>query len=377
VDNNYFQQGSISVNIAGGNVSVFIKKPLIKVSWWQKLWTKQIPDNLVIEINNLLASKPLLEITPDQVNQICSKYDAVTVAKSQRCFSGYYHLYLEQCLLDKRLTEQEIAELAHLKLLLRLSDRVIKQTHNATASRLYGAELEQRMADGSISYEEQQFLQELSDNLLLPKERTEEIRNKQAVKHVDTVLDDIMSDERITPEEEENFEALVRNLGYRPEMAEQTRQNYERYKLYWRLENEPLPQVSTKLQLEGKERCCFVQKAGWFEAEGQTRQPGFNVIHSNGSYSKAFSWKTGYPEEVTDMTENWQQLDTGELVLTNQRLVFRGEKKEQEFKLSEINNFVPYSDGIRLELEDKRSIIFPLSRNTDLLVILLKRLLGN
>jgi hypothetical protein len=357
-------------------MGVFIKKPLEKRSIFDKLLKKDLPENMIIEVNNLFAGKPILEVTPDEINKIYMRYGAAVLARHQRGMLGYYHLYLQQCLEDKRLTEQEIAELAHLKILLGLSDRVIKQSHQSIVSRLYGAELARSLSDGSISYEEQQFLQELSDNLLLSHERTAAIMEDQAEKRISDLLEDIMSDERITPEEEATYEDLVRNLGLNPDMEEQTRNNFERYKLFWRLENKPLPQIETELDLEAGESACYTAEVKLYGSFNKDRNPVYNPLEDRQLRTREVFWRIGYPGEIGEEQEDWELHDSGKMILTNRRVIFLGEHTEKTIFLSEIIDFVPYSDGIRIEPEKGESIVMEMVRNADIISILLKRLLS-
>lgn len=355
-------------------MSVFIKKPLQKKSLWQKIWHKQIPENLVIELNNLFAGKQILDVASPEVSSICSRYDAVTLAQSQRRFLGYYHQYLQKCLEDKKLTEREIAELAHLKNLLGLPDRLIKQTHTAIAGRLYGEEYEKRIADGSLSIDEQQFLQQLSANLLLSKERQEEIRAQQTGKRVDELLKEIMEDERITPEEEKSFNTLAQNLGYLTAMEGLTKRMYERYKLYWRLENEALPEVKSGLNLQKGEQSCFIMEANWYEARKPSRNKDLNILALGIRMSDSVGWREGYENEIEENSENWELVDNGTLILTDKRIVFIGDKGEQVIDLRNIYNYVPYKDGIRIEQETGSNPIIELKTNADILAILINRI---
>jgi len=357
-------------------VAVFIKKPVQKRSAMQKLLKKQIPENLVIEINNLMADKPILEVSATEFKSICQKYDAVTLAKSQRRFMGYYHLYLQECLEDKKLTDQEIAELARLRLLLGLSDRVIKEIHSSVIERLFSKEVGRKYNDGNLSDEEQIFLNKLSQNLLLSKERTDEIIVKQARIRVDEKLDEIMEDGRITPEEEEDFQALIQNLGLRPDIGLQTQEIYEKYKIYWQLENEALPLVTTDIQLRDAENACFTAPGKWYESNISTRIRDFNTLSGQIKLPGEESWHTGYPGEVEDPNENWEFIDSGKMILTNFHLVFVGKEGRKSIDLKDIINFVPYSDGIRIERDNVIPVILELPKKSDYLSVLINRVIG-
>ena len=357
-------------------MAVFIKKPVQKRSAMQKLLKKQIPENLIIEINNLLADKPILEVSHSDFKAICQKFDAVTIAKSQRRFMGYYHLYLQECLEDKKLTDQKIAELARLRVLLGLSDRVIKEIHSSVIDRLFSKEVGRSYSDGNISDDEQIFLNQLSQNLLLSKDRTDEIIANQARIRIDEKLDEIMEDGRITPEEEDDFQALVKNLGLKPDIGLQTQEIYEKYKIYWQLENETLPLVTTDIQLRDAETACFTAPGKWYESNISTRIRDFNTLSGQIKLPGEESWHTGYPGEVEDTNENWEFIDTGKMILTNFHLVFVGKEGRKSIDLKDVTNFVPYSDGMRIERDNEISIILELPRKSDYLAVLINRVIG-
>jgi len=357
-------------------MAVFIKKPVQKRSAMQKLLKKQIPENLIIEINNLLADKPILEVSHSDFKAICQKFDAVTIAKSQRRFMGYYHLYLQECLEDKKLTDQEIAELARLRLLLGLSDRVIKEIHSSVIDRLFSKEVGRSYSDGNMNDEEQIFLNQLSQNLLLSKDRTDEIIAKQARIRIDEKLDEIMEDGRITPEEEEDFMALVKNLGLKPDIGLQTQEIYEKYKIYWQLENEALPLVTTDINLRDAETACFTAPGKWYESNISTRVKNFNPLSGQLKLPGEESWHTGYPGEVEDPDENWGFIDTGKMILTNFHLVFIGINGRKSIDLKDVTNFVPYSDGMRIERDNGVSVILELLQKADYLSVLINRVIS-
>lgn len=357
-------------------MSVFRKKPVQKRSIWQKLWKKQIPENLIIEINNLLAEKSIMEASQLDIKAICQRYDAVTLAKTQRRLLGYYHLYLQECLDDKKLTDQEIAELARLKLLLGLSDRMIKEIHSAVVTRLFSKEVGRSLSDGTLDEDEQNFLDKLSENLLLSKERTDEILASQANKKIGEKLEEIMEDGRITPEEEDEFKVLIQNLGLQPEMTAQTQEAYERYKIYWQLENEPLPQITIDIQLRNKETACFTAPAKWFESSKKTRDKNFNMLSGQIKLPGKESWETGYLGEVEDTDENWVLVDTGKMILTNLHLIFIGKDGRKSMEIKDITNFVPYSNGMRIEREKAISVILEMPKRSDFLAVILNRVIS-
>lgn len=56
-------------------------------------------------------------------------------------------------------------------------------------------------------------------------------------------------------------------------------------------------------------------------------------------------------------TQEWKQLDTGQLVLTDKRLIFDGTKENRIMKLNQIISVQPWIDAIELAVEDRQKSI--------------------
>lgn len=95
---------------------VFKVKPLEERTFFQKLFGKHPPENALIELNNLLASKPILEISFEELSQSLAKYKKLNRVEEFRSeIMQLYKRYLEHCLQDKAFSEKDIEELQHLK----------------------------------------------------------------------------------------------------------------------------------------------------------------------------------------------------------------------------------------------------------------------
>jgi flavin-binding protein dodecin len=76
-----------------------------------------------------------------------------------------YRRFLEHCLLDCSLTEEEAEELTHLRKLLHLGDSDVAHVHDAVSRAVYGAALGDVLDDHRLDEDEERFLKHLRDEL--------------------------------------------------------------------------------------------------------------------------------------------------------------------------------------------------------------------
>ena len=76
-------------------------------SYFQKLF-KQFPqENAVIELNNLLATKAIFDISQNEIQEIEKKYELSLHKEFRLNIEEFYTVYLNYCLADKILNEEK------------------------------------------------------------------------------------------------------------------------------------------------------------------------------------------------------------------------------------------------------------------------------
>lgn len=119
-------------------------------------------------IENLLAvSGSVREVSVGSVVTVC---DAQGVDLQRRFVSDRKHLYrryLAHCLEDKILSEEENADLEHLRTLLYLEEKDVGAVHDEVAREVYGKAIQEVLADLEINAEEEAFLRRLRGELHL------------------------------------------------------------------------------------------------------------------------------------------------------------------------------------------------------------------
>jgi flavin-binding protein dodecin len=122
------------------------------------------------EIEQLLAGcAELRQVSAEDVAQATAKHGVTLDRKYRGACRDLYRRLLQQCLDDHELTENERADLAHLKTILSLEREDITAVHEQTARTVYGKAVEHVLEDHKVDQEEAEFLRCLREELELPE----------------------------------------------------------------------------------------------------------------------------------------------------------------------------------------------------------------
>lgn len=248
------------------NGSLYKTAPLAKASFFQKLF-KQIPqENAVIELNNLLASKALKDISKNEIKEIEGKYKLSLLREFKLNLEEFYAVYLNHCLADRILNEHELEDLSHLKNILELDEKTINELHARLGKNIYKESFQEAIADGRLSKEEEQFLEKLESTLKLPKELANKISEESRKHYIENYVSKIISDQRLSPHEEQELHAIANSLNVTLDINKQTQEQLNKLKLYWALENLDLPVIDVPITVQKSEVCHLkIPSVNWYE----------------------------------------------------------------------------------------------------------------
>lgn len=125
-------------------------------------------ENAPVAVNNLLAAanRPL-EVSAEDVARVCAQHRTGLHGRMQGRFERLYRDYLAYCLEDRRLTDEELESLAHLKTILRIEPESAAAIHEHVARQVYSRSVAEVLEDGVIDDEECAFLGKLQQELAL------------------------------------------------------------------------------------------------------------------------------------------------------------------------------------------------------------------
>ena len=350
----------------------FYKSTLEPVSVWNKLTGHRSEKNAIIEINNLLSEKPVLEITSEDIQEILDIYQLNLYTDfKDGSLRELYKTYLRYCFDDNHLDEDEIQRLKHLKRLLGLSEQDVEMAHHRVCQEIYERELDAALEDNRLDAKERRFLRHLQTQLQLPRPVAHRLYKHKAQTIIIQFIKGAIADERLSPEEENELQTLCDHLQVAPQLDEITQKQLAKYRLLWQVENGDIPPIFVPIKLQREERCYFLADAVWYDDfKYPKRIPEGKSLRTKlqeGTY-----WKP-LPERIVPEVSTPPAI--GKLYLTNERLIYRVAEQEKSIRLATITDFQAYSDGLCIFKDKGKNTILAMKEQADVLAILLGRVL--
>ena len=357
--------------------NLFKTEKLIQPSFLQRLFKTEPKENAFIEVNNLFASKPLMEIKSTEIEAISVKYKVDLRKRFIGRFKELYLRYLQQSISDKIITDQEVISQNYLKKLLMLNDSEVEEIYNQLAGEIYKKSYNEAISDGKIEKSEEEFLDELHKNLRLPTNIHENISNESRQQFMQSQIDKIVADGRISPDEWEELTTFAVNLDVNIKLDKKTNATIEKLKLYWLIENGNLPVKEVSINLQKNECCYFTSNADWLENPTVTNIINYEELTARIKIEKGIYYRAGSIRVQRIPSEQLQKIDSGQVFLTNKQIIFAGNKKNSNIQLNKILSINPYSDGVEIEIDGGNSPIFRVSYNADLFAMTLIRVIND
>jgi len=350
----------------------FVVKPLQEFKSKFKLFGKTPNPNTIIEINNLLASKPVTDIKIKDVQSIVFKYRINLKRHFPDDIRNFYETYFEHCLDDKYLSDEEVQELVHLKRILTLNDKDVDSIHNKIAGKIYKKAVDEALDDNVLEPEEKAFLESLQKDLRLNSSIADKIYNDTAGNILQNLIDEALEDVLLTPEEEMEISELAGNLDIDYRADKKTHQELEKFKLFWQIENGNMPELNVNYELDADEKCYFKTNIDWMEEHNPVEKPYYRGAEMNEKIASGIYWKAGKLGSYELPSDVWHPLDQGRLFITNKRLIFAGKNEKVEIPLEFITDFESFNNGVEIKIN--KETLHPFLRfekNIDLFSIIL------
>jgi hypothetical protein len=356
--------------------NIFTKTELKNAGFFQRLLKKEPSENALIEVNNLLASRALIEIQLSDVEAILARYKVDFHLTFLNQLKELYERYLKKCLEDEVLTENEIQELNHLREILILKDQDVIGIHEKLGEDIYRKKYDDAISAGSLNKSKEEFLQKIQENLCLPDSIVNKISEESRNQFISLQLGQIIEDGKVSPDEWEELNAIAKNLNIEVNLDDASKAQLEKMKLYWLIENGDLPEQQVDINLQKTEQCYYSTTIDWLETRTVTQRvnyggPTFRIKIMKGVYYRAGSVKV---QRIT--SDQLQVIDNGTLYVTNKRLIFIGGRKNSNIQLGKVLSVNPYSDGVGIEKDSGKSPIFRVSDNADILAMTIGRMIN-
>ena len=356
--------------------NIFSTVPLAERSFFQKLFRQHPEENAVIELNNLLATKPVKHISSNDIAGIENKYNLSLEQEFKLNLEEFYAVYLNHCLSDKSLSNEELEDLKHLKTILALDDNTIEKLHMKIGEIVYKKSFEEAVADGRLTRDEEAFLSKLENDLKLPKQLAEKISVETRTAFIENYVLNFINDQRLSPDEEREMQAIATSLNVNVQLNEQTKQQLAKLKLYWALENVELPAMQPDITLQRAEKCyIIIPNVNWYELRSVRQRVSYSGYSTSFRVAKGFYLRSGSYKPRSYSVDEMTLIDSGTLYLTNKRIIFTRTKKNSNIRLEKVLSITPYTDGVEIDKETGKTPLLQFNDSADVFCIILERLL--
>jgi hypothetical protein len=142
----------------------------------QRLLGRQPPANaLALLIMRLRESESPRAVSSDVVDAIGRAHRVELRSMFRHELEGLYRDYLLFCLMDRRLSHEELSDLEHLRSIFGLDPAAVEVVQRNVARQLYLKSVDEVLADGTVDPEEREFLRRLRQDLSIPESIAENI----------------------------------------------------------------------------------------------------------------------------------------------------------------------------------------------------------
>ena len=360
-------------------MSIFKIKENKKPSLIGRILKRTPKENALIEINNLFVKNEddLTKVSLEQVQEITDKYKIKLTKKFKALRLDLFRTYIHHCLEDQVIDESEINTFLHLKKLLHLKDVEIKQVLNFETNKLYDQEVKNAVSDGILTKEEKDNLALLKKNLLLNDQVADDILQTNSNKVLNDFINDAVSDERLSDEEFKRMNEISLSLGIEPKLNQRTKENLERYRLYWTIENGELPiYENPPINIQKSENLYFKANVNWQEQRRVTKRINYGGPTVRIKIAKGVYYRMGSISAKSVSEDVWQVIDSGNIYLTNKRLIFMGSRGNKTIRLNKILDITPFKNGVDIQKDTGKSPFLEFNTNVDIFSMMLVRLMS-
>ena len=357
--------------------AIFTPLPPVKRGVFGRLFSTGPDENAFVDLNNLFASKPVLEITPEEVAEIITKYNVDITRYFPEQVKNLFFTYFQHCIQDRSFGEEEQAALRHIKRLLQLTDADIAETQRKLEESQLILEWKKAVADGRLTKDEEDALDKLAASFTLPKELVKEISALTRELHYRETLKTTMDDCRLTAEEEAELKAISESLSVTPQFDQATQSTLDRFRLYYQIENGMLPEYSVDINLLKGEVCHFGCAANWHEYRSVTRRINYSGPAISVKIMRGVYYRAGSMSVQPVLSQELQLIGSGMLYLTNKRVIFVGDNKATTIRYNKIVTMNPYSNGVEIIKDAGKSpTITVANENAEMMNLVLAQLLS-
>lgn len=342
-----------------------------------KILRRQPRENAYIEINNLIASAPIDQVTKDDIDRILVKHD-VDAERTKPRLVEIYSRVLTHYTQDFEISDEEASGLLHLQEILAINGDEAGSVHAAVLYPIFQNAVKNAIFDGKLTSEEERWLNIVAKKLRIPDNFIAELYGTVVQPFIQSKLEGMVADKQFSPEEEQELFETGKNLKANIDFPEPVRAVLRRARFLWQLGNGILPRVEVPVYLNKNEFCAAFVPASLRELREET-----NSTTNFSERRRLYRDISGRDVTIGEMSTKsstelvMKEIDSGILFFTNERLLFNGTRENFEDDLNDIVGASFDLDGLRIERRNGPDRKFLLDGDKEALQLIFEKLVTN
>jgi len=218
---------------------------------------------------------------------------------------------------------------------------------------------------------------EIQDNIIIEKyklnfKQISTQRQKAKEKVFGEILEKYKENNMLSPESADILFGVLEKLELNRTSSPMVFTQVSSLQKYWEIMYLPLPTIQTNINLQKNEVCYYHGNCKWYEYRTTTKSVSYSGFSTSIKIAKGIRYNVGTyaPRKITQT--QLQQIDNGNLFVTNKRIIFIGGHKNTNIRLSNVLSIKPYSDAVEVEKSSGKSPILNCADSDILTRILLK-----
>ncbi|SMC60505.1 hypothetical protein [Pedobacter nyackensis] len=330
------------------NSLIFRMVPFVKSSFLQSVFKQQPGDNAIIEVNNLLASRDIMDIQKQDIKNIEEKYGLSLQSEYDLNLQEFYAVYWNYYIKMNDFSLISMNKIEYLANLFDLSEDITSFLKIKVGEGWYRRSVERFVSGRRLKSDDWLSLERLTNNLQLPDNFANAIIKEEQVKVMESYMASLTSKNRCSPEEAQEMENMLDSFRI---SIEEKKTIFKKIKIlitYWETEKLPLSVLNLVEPAIQKSEVCyyFESKVKWYETR-------------NSRYG-------GKDMELIQM---------GELYLTNKRLLFVGHIKTSQLPFNRIVRVARNLNEITINKDKGKNPTLCLSKDAEVFRIIINRLM--
>jgi len=301
-----------------------------------------------VEIRNILARTPLEKVREGDISAALARANV-----APRKATGELRLIFEHAALlasdDEALSETDQQGLSALRRAFQLTDAEANSAIESAVGQIFERTMREALSDGKFTKQEKAGLEATAKALGMSEQQTRWLYESAAVAAVEGALASAIGDRRYTRDEEAQVTALAKSLGVSLMRNDATAGLVAKFKLLAQIDEGLLPSHLVPILLKRGETCHFFGAVTHHQIKTITKRINYSGPAASIRIMKGLRWRFGSIAVQRVATDVMTQLDSGNLYITNTRLLFDGEKKNTSIALIRITNFTVFKDGLQIE----------------------------